>query len=91
MISKPDARTRAALYLLGKLSERETDVFKRIAQGETTQEICEALNLTHSTVSTYRRRVLTKLHQQTNADLTMIAHRLGIVEAPDLNETVNES
>ena len=85
-----DARSRAFRYLLGKLSERETEIFKRIAQGESAADIARTLGLTHSTVSTYRRRILTKLHQRSNADLTVIAYRLGIIEAPDLYETVSK-
>jgi len=81
-MTKP-AKQSAALYVLGKLSDRETEVFKRIAQGETVAHIGKVLGLTHSSVSTYRRRVLVKLRQHSNADLTMIAQRLGIVEVPE--------
>jgi two-component system invasion response regulator UvrY len=62
------------------LSEREFQVFLRLAQGETVGHIAEALFLSVKTVSTYRTRVLEKLKLQTNSDLTYYALKNGLIQ-----------
>ena len=61
-----------------QLSDRELQVFLRLARGETVSAIAEALALSVKTVSTYRTRVLEKMQLATNSDLTYYAlkHRL---------------
>ncbi len=58
-----------------KLSEREYVVLCKIAGGKTTTEIAEDLSLSLTTVSTYRARILEKLHLKTTADLIQYAIR----------------
>jgi two-component system invasion response regulator UvrY len=55
------------------LSDREYEVFKLLAAGQTVSEIGEKLSLSSTTISTYRSRVLTKMNLKTNADLTLYA------------------
>ena len=62
------------------LSEREFQVFLRLAQGETVGHIAEALFLSVKTVSTYRTRVLEKLKLATNSDLTYYALKNGVIQ-----------
>ncbi|PZP28676.1 MAG: DNA-binding response regulator [Roseateles depolymerans] len=62
------------------LSERELQVFLRLAKGETVGHIAEALFLSVKTVSTYRTRVLEKLSLQTNSDLTYYALKNGLIQ-----------
>ena len=50
-----------------KLSNREYQVMLDIASGKTVTEIAEVLNLSVKTVSTYRTRILEKLHLENNA------------------------
>jgi DNA-binding NarL/FixJ family response regulator len=52
------------------LSDREFDVFKMIAAGQTVSEIAEQLSLSITTVSTYRARIMVKMDMKTNAELT---------------------
>lgn len=52
------------------LSNREFDIFKRIASGIRVIDIAEQLSLSISTVSTYRTRILAKMSMKTNAQLT---------------------
>ena len=52
------------------LSEREFQVFLKLAKGESVGSIGDALSLSVKTVSTYRTRLLEKLHLNTNSDLT---------------------
>ena len=62
-----------------RLSNREMDVFSRLARGEATGTIAAKLGLSPKTVSTYRARVLEKLGVKTNADLTRYAIRHGLM------------
>jgi two-component system, NarL family, invasion response regulator UvrY len=62
------------------LSERELQVFLRLAQGETIGHMAESMFLSVKTVSTYRTRVLEKLKLQTNSDLTYYAMKNGLMQ-----------
>jgi len=62
------------------LSERELQVFLRLAKGETIGHMAEAMFLSVKTVSTYRTRVLEKLKLQTNSDLTYYALKNGLIQ-----------
>src|ERR1700722_1787248 len=55
------------------LSDRELQVLKLIAEGNTGREIGEQLHLSVKTVDTYRARLLEKLGLQTTADLIRFA------------------
>ena len=55
------------------LSDREFHVFKLLAAGKTVSEIAAQLSLSITTVSTYRARIMEKMHMTTNADLTRYA------------------
>jgi len=58
-----------------QLSERELQVFLRLARGESVSDIGRALNLSVKTVSTYRSRLLEKLGVASNAELAAYAVR----------------
>ena len=62
------------------LSDREFQVMRLLAGGLAVGEIAERLSLSVKTVSTYRTRVLEKLHMRTNADLTRYALANGLIE-----------
>lgn len=62
------------------LSERELQVFLRLAKGETVGHIAESMYLSAKTVSTYRARVLEKLKLETNSDLTYYALKNGLIQ-----------
>lgn len=62
------------------LSERELQVFLRLARGETVGDMAKAMFLSVKTVSTYRTRTLEKLHLQTNSDLTYYALKNGLIQ-----------
>jgi DNA-binding NarL/FixJ family response regulator len=61
------------------LSERELQVFLRLAKGETIDHMAESMFLSVKTVSTYRTRVLEKLKLQTNSELTYYALKNGLI------------
>jgi len=62
------------------LSERELQVFLRLARGETVGHIAETMFLSVKTVSTYRTRVLDKLKLASNSDLTYYALKNGLIQ-----------
>ncbi|HBA84720.1 MAG TPA: DNA-binding response regulator [Verrucomicrobia bacterium] len=61
------------------LSDREYEIFHLIFGGKTPKEIAGALSLSPKTVSTYRSRILKKMHLKNNAELMHYAfeHRLA--------------
>ncbi|MDR7093374.1 response regulator [Hydrogenophaga laconesensis] len=62
------------------LSERELQVFLRLAKGETIGNMAESMFLSIKTVSTYRTRVLEKLKLTSNSDLTYYALKNGLIQ-----------
>ncbi len=56
-----------------QLSEREFQVFLKLARGETAGHIAESLSLSVKTVSTYRTRLMEKMGLHSNSDLTLYA------------------
>ena len=60
------------------LSDREYEVMRLLASGKTVSEIAETMNLGVTTVSTYRARILEKLHIKNNAELMHYAVQQGI-------------
>lgn len=69
-----------------RLSDREFDVFRFIAQGRGVSEIAKQLCLSVKTVSTYRTRILEKMGLKTNADLIRYALTHRLVETPPLSD-----
>ena len=59
--------------LHASLSDREFDVLRLIASGQTVGEIADRLSLSVKTVSTYRARVLDKMRLKNNAELMQYA------------------
>ncbi|GJI87547.1 MULTISPECIES: response regulator [Duganella] len=64
---------------LEALSNRELEVFKLIAAGESLVRIGETLHLSPNTVTTYRARILEKMGLDSNAELTRYALEHGII------------
>jgi DNA-binding NarL/FixJ family response regulator len=62
------------------LSEREFQIFCKLAAGRIPTQIAEELHLSVKTVSTYRARVLEKMRLANNADLTYYAIKNGLIE-----------
>lgn len=60
------------------LSDREMQVLQQIASGNTVSQIALQMSLSVNTISTYRARLLEKLHLANNAELTRFAfdHKL---------------
>ncbi|MGZ3158029.1 MAG: response regulator [Burkholderiaceae bacterium] len=61
------------------LSNRELEVLKLIAAGESLVRIAETLHLSPNTVTTYRTRILEKMGMASNAELTRYALENGLI------------
>lgn len=64
-----------------RLSEREFEVFLRLARGQTVQKIADELKLSASTIGTHLYNVKQKLGVANQSELTLIAIRHGLIEA----------
>jgi two-component system invasion response regulator UvrY len=78
LVSELDQDVEKPLH--ARLSEREFQVLCKLAAGRAVSDIAGELCLSVKTVSTYRTRVLEKMHLQTNADLTTYALRNGLIQ-----------
>lgn len=62
-----------------RLSDREYQVLCMIASGKTVGEIATTVNLSITTISTYRARILEKMSMKNNAELTRYAMQEHLV------------
>jgi len=63
-----------------QLSEREFQVFLKLARGETAGDIARSLSLSVKTVSTYRTRLMEKMGLSSNSDLTYYALKNRLID-----------
>lgn len=63
-----------------KLSDREFEIMRMIAQGKAIKTIGEELCLSEKTVSTYRTRLLEKMNMHTNAEIVSYALKNKLIE-----------
>ena len=74
------SRGRAGPSPLDTLSNREIQVLRCLALGQTNREIAEAYSLSIKTVDTYRSRLLAKLNLRNNAELSRFAIQNRLIE-----------
>jgi len=70
-----------AKSVVERLSEREFEVFIRLARGASVQRIAEDLSLSPSTVGTHLYNLKQKLRVTNQSELTLIAIRENLIEA----------
>ena len=75
------ATGRSAELAHDALSDREYQVLRMLGSGKTVSEIAAALGLSVKTVSTYRIRLLEKLHMRSNAELMRYAIENRLVDS----------
>lgn len=63
-----------------QLSGRELQVFLELAKGASNAEVATDLALSVKTVSTYRRRLIDKMHLKSNSDLTYYALKHSLIQ-----------
>jgi DNA-binding NarL/FixJ family response regulator len=72
-ISRPGDRSA-----FGILSSREREVLQLLAEGKTTRQIGDLLNVSVKTIETHRQHIMDKLDLRTIAELTRYAIREGL-------------
>lgn len=68
----------------GELTERETEVLKQLAQGQTNREIAEALFISEETVKSHVGNILSKLHLAHRTQAVIYALKQGMISLDDL-------
>ena len=63
------------------LSQRESQVFRLLAEGQSVGQIASVLRLSSNTVSTYRARILEKTGTRNDVELALYAVRQQVVSA----------
>jgi two-component system invasion response regulator UvrY len=74
------SRGRSSPSPLDNLSNREIQVLRCLALGQTNREIAETYSLSIKTVDTYRSRLLAKLNLRNNAELSRFAIQNRLIE-----------
>ncbi len=64
----------------GKLTAREQEVFRYIAEGITPKEIGDKLSISPKTVSSHRGNIMNKLGLSGTRDMVLYAAKLGIID-----------
>jgi RNA polymerase sigma factor (sigma-70 family) len=75
-------RVAAMRSLVTQLTPRERDVFDLLVRGKPHKQIAYALGTTERTIKMHRHNLMQKCRVQSLADLTVIAERLGLLQAP---------
>ncbi len=65
---------------LKSLTSRERQVLQLIAEGHTSKEIAQILNISYKTADTHRANIMTKLDMHNAAELTRFAISSGLTE-----------
>lgn len=66
----------------GKLSNREREVLQAVAEGFSTKQIAEKLEVSVKTIEAHRANLMKKLDARSAVELTRCAYELGIIELP---------
>jgi two-component system, NarL family, invasion response regulator UvrY len=73
-VSGDDALTK-------KLSAREFEVFRLIAEGKSAEDIGQVLNISQKTVANYQTMIRQKLGVNSPVELVRLAIRHGLIES----------
>lgn len=71
-------RPKEEIKSLDNLSARELQVLQQLSQGKRNKEIAGRMLLSSKTISTYKRRLLTKFGVDNLVDLVTVAKRIGL-------------
>ena len=73
-LAQPEAQS-----VFNVLSSREREVLQLVAEGKSTREIADKLNLSAKTIETHRMHIMDKLDLHTVAELTKYAIKEGLI------------
>jgi two-component system nitrate/nitrite response regulator NarL len=79
-IRAPAGRDRAELLPLRFLTSREREALHRIAEGQSTKEIAQSMQVAHSTARTHVQNVLTKLGVRSRLQAAALVARAGLAD-----------
>ncbi|GIW05788.1 MAG: DNA-binding response regulator [Dehalococcoidia bacterium] len=79
-LMRKDGRDPAPSSVDALLTEREREVLRGIALGQSNREIASTLYISPSTVQTHRAHLLAKLGLSSTAELVRFAVRIGLVD-----------
>ena len=71
--------TKAAVHLIGELTDREREVLILVAQGLSNDEIADGLVISPLTVKTHVNRAMFKLAAHDRAQLVIVAYESGLL------------
>jgi DNA-binding NarL/FixJ family response regulator len=86
-IQKGQLNTPAPASALDKVSPREAQVMRLVAEGKTSKEIAVMLDLGLQTVRSYRKTVMKKLGVTNVAGLTQLALSTGLTRAAESTDS----
>ena len=69
-----------------ELTERETEVLRLLAQGQSNKQIARSLQIGEKTVKTHVSNILSKLGVQSRTQATLYAVRTGLVSASSVDQ-----
>ena len=81
-IQKGDLESRQPHAALETLSPRELQVLRMVAEGKTSKEIGNLLELSEQTIRSYRKTMMRKLRVNNVAGLTQLALSTGLTQIP---------
>jgi DNA-binding NarL/FixJ family response regulator len=79
-IQKGDLESKQPASVLEGLSPREVQVLRMVAEGKTSKEIANLLDLREQTVRSYRKTMMKKLGINNVAGLTQLALSSGLTQ-----------
>ena len=66
------------------ITQREKQVLNLIAHEHSSKEIAEKLFVSHETVNSHRRNIISKLGVKNTAGMVRVGFELGLIRAPHL-------
>ncbi|WP_433825855.1 response regulator [Actinoplanes sp. CA-015351] len=82
-LAPPEEQQRAMAPSLSGLTDREREVLRLVALGQSNGEIAERLGLSPLTAKTHVNRTMTKLGVRDRAQLVVIGYQSGLVRPGD--------
>jgi len=68
------------------LTDREFDILRRIATGETNQEIADSLEISNKTVSTHKMHIMEKTGTTSVAEIVQYAIEYGLINLESMDD-----